>query len=62
MEKNLLLPLKDKLIAFHKKEDPRTFVGTLKEISDEHISILFNGQIQIHPLSSIVDVEEGRSQ
>lgn len=48
-----------KKVAFNKKGDTRTFIGILKEVTNESIVIDFEGRMQIHELIDIRVMEEG---
>lgn len=65
MEKTLVERFIGKKVAFNKygfiNQDgaPRTFVGILKEVTNESILIEFEGRLQVHKLYDITEMEEG---
>jgi len=58
MEREIAERFVGKRVAFKRNDNTLTFVGILKEVTDNSILIIFRGNLQYHSLDFIVQMEE----
>ena len=62
MEKAVIEQFLGKFVAFRLSRDDKTLIGILKTVSENVITIDFNGHLQVYALESILYMREGQGQ